>query len=85
MSINITPPTEGRVTLELSWDDAEVLSRLVGLVTGGNLKEFSLTLYEFVQQMNEHVGRNTQNEARKFVAKTAGPNQAVYLYENNPF
>lgn len=71
--IEITAPTDGGVTLNLPWADAEVLTRLVGMCNTGNLRIVSPVLLDFVSQMNEHVGRNTDTEANRYLAEiTAG-------------
>lgn len=67
---DITAPAEGGVMLSLSWDDAEILTRLVGMTNSGNLIHHSPALADFVENMVEHVGRNDVGEARRYKAET---------------
>lgn len=75
----ITAPTDGFVQLTLTWEDAEVLTRLVGRANSGNLKKFSPRLYDFVLEMVEYVGRDTSDEATNFVSERE--NGQIYLVD----
>lgn len=72
MTVEITQPIEGRVVLDLSWDEACVAARAIGLVNSGNLKDNAPTLYEFVLSMVEVIGRNSASEAKEYVASIHG-------------
>lgn len=77
MNYDIVKPTKGRVTLDLSWKEAEILARAVGMVNYGNLKDKCPSLLDFITDMMEQVGRNTHEEARRYVAKVIG--SQVYI------
>lgn len=66
----VTLPTEGSVTLTLDWQEAEVLTRVVGLVNAGDLSKHAPTLYRLVTQLVEEFGRNNESEAENYIAKT---------------
>ena len=68
MIYKIEPPTEGKVTLELSWDDAEILLRVLGWANSGNLREFSPNLARLCEEMHAVFGRNTAPEANKYLS-----------------
>lgn len=76
----IVPPAEGGVTLELSFDDAEMLTRVLGLTNTGNMSRMSPALFDFVQRMIEVVGRNDESEARKYHA-FVGNHQQIHVEE----
>lgn len=73
----VNPPTNGMVTLQLSWTDAEILTRLVGMANTGNLDKHSPALVEFVTEMVGHVGRNNFSEADHYIARAV--NGQVYI------
>lgn len=79
MSIEIVEPQEGKVTLTLSWKDAEILTRIVGLTNTGNIEEHSPVLLEFVTSMVEHVGRSTSVEVNRYLTETRG--KQVYIID----
>lgn len=68
MIYKIEPPTEGKVTLELSWDDAEVLLRVLGWANSGSLMHVSPNLARLCDEMHTVLGRNTANEANKYLS-----------------
>jgi hypothetical protein len=72
MNFDIKSPVEGKVTLDLTWDEAEVLTRVLGLTNSGNLRKHAPGLHEFVQSMVVHVGRGVSGEASKYVAEVGG-------------
>lgn len=63
----VTEPNEGRVTLELNWQDAEILTRIVGLTNSASLNEHSPALHNFVTSMVERIGR--AHESRNYEAR----------------
>lgn len=79
----IVPPEEGGVTLELSFDDAEILARVLGMTNTGNISRMSPALFDFVQHMTEVVGRNNLTEARKYHA-FLGNHMQVHVEELPP-
>lgn len=72
MPYEIIAPTEGKVFLELSWDDAEVLLRALDCTNSGNLQRVSPNLFKLCKEMNLAFGRNTTQEANKYVSEVAG-------------
>lgn len=80
MIFDITPPTSGVVTLELSWDEAEIVTRALGLINAGNMRENAPNLCQFVESMVELVGRSNSSEARKFLV-TSGRFNQMYIHE----
>jgi hypothetical protein len=77
---DINAPTQGKVTLELDWDEAEILARIVGMTNSGNLDTVSPVLAEFVASMVEHVGRNIRSDARKYYAYTENSVVGAQVY-----
>lgn len=72
MSIDIKPRQEGSVTLELSWEEAEVLTRAVGMVNFGDLSRLAPVLSNDMEALLQVFGRNTVSEANRFVARVVG-------------
>lgn len=69
MTVEVTQPTEGRVVLDLSWDEAVIAARAIGMMNSGNMKENGAhTLEEFVRRMVAIVGRNSTSEAQEYIA-----------------
>lgn len=62
----IEEPSKGSVTLELSWDDAVVLTRIVGLTNSGDLTAAAPDLHEFVTEMTEIIGRPSPSDMPRF-------------------
>lgn len=82
-NLNVQPPCEGTVTLELSWTDAEVLTRAVGMTNAGSLREHAPDLLAVIEDLVETFGRNLDGERNRFEAHIR-TNQ-VYIYDNqNP-
>lgn len=77
MSIHIEAPTQGGVTLKLSYHDAEILLRAVGLVNTGSLLQAAPQLLETVDTLLEEFGRNTNLEASRYVAEII--NNQIYI------
>lgn len=44
MSIEITKPTEGRVTLDMTYEDARVVARILGSVNYGDMRKHAYEL-----------------------------------------
>lgn len=59
---NITEPTDGKVVLTLNWQDAQILTRIVGRTNSGNLQEQSPCLYNFVLSMVDRIKREDDSE-----------------------
>lgn len=72
MIYKIEPPTEGKVTVQLSWDDSEILLRALGWANSGNLGEFSPNLFRLFKELHSVFGRNTTQEANKYVSEVVG-------------
>lgn len=68
----IVAPTEASVTLNLSWEDAKVLTRIVGLTNSGCLMEASPVLHRFFDKMVAHIGSNVPAESRDYEADISG-------------
>lgn len=79
MDYEIVTPQEGKVTLELTWAEAEIVARAVGLINRGNLREHSEDLCVWVEAMVESIGRNTNSEANRYTIHVSS-NQA-YLHD----
>lgn len=75
-AFTITEPTDGQITLELDWQDAQILTRILGLTNSGNLQERSPALYNFVRSMVDRIGRDFESE--DYRAQTS--NRQVYVY-----
>jgi hypothetical protein len=75
MNYEITPPSPGEVTLHLTFDEAEIVARAVGLITRGSLTSHSPNLVDFVEDMVEIVGRSNSKEARKYLVLTGSFSQ----------
>jgi hypothetical protein len=78
-------PAEGKLVLELSWDDAEILTRLIGLTNSGSLQQHSKPLHNLVGRMVELVGRNAPKQARRYRATISSGQVWVYDEQNPPF
>lgn len=76
----VTEPTEGRVTLELNWQDAEILTRIVGITNSGSLREHSPILHEFVTSMVERIGRGYESKGHE--VRVSGGQVYVYSVED---
>lgn len=71
MDFKIEAPVEGKVVLEMNWQEAEIATRLLGMANSGNLQTYAPGLHEFVLSMVEHVGRNTRDEAKGYTVEVA--------------
>ena len=65
--ISVEKPTPGSVTIELPYDEAEVLCRAVGMVNTGNLRTHAPNLFEAVEKLVTEFGRNIDSEARRYM------------------
>lgn len=77
--IEIQEPSEGKVTLELTWDEAEILLRAVGMTNLGNLESVSPDLASAVDSMVDLFGRNNTNECRRYLSEIR--NGQVYVID----
>lgn len=84
-TFEITRPTEGRVVLNLDWQDAEIVLRLVGLANTGNLASHSQNLLSIVNSLVEEFGRDNGEANNRYGARIS--NGQVYIYDllNPPF
>lgn len=82
MSVEITKPTKGGVKIELSYEDAEVLLRLVGLSNYGNLVEHSPDLNKVMDALLEEYGGVDEG---RYGARLSGNQAFIYDRENPPF
>ena len=80
MIINITPPSDGEVSFTLSYEDAEILLRLIGLTNSDNLDAHAPEIANLVAALVSEYGR--ENEGR-YGARIS--NDQVYIWDNeNP-
>ena len=77
MHYEIVSPQEGKVTLNLTWAEAEIVARAVGLINSGNLRTHSPDLSDWVDAMTAVIGRNVTNEANRYLVKMS--QQQAYL------
>jgi hypothetical protein len=78
-AIEVTPPANGRVVLDLSWDDAEILLRALGMTNTGSMESVSPNLVSVVGELVKEFGRNNDIEARKYRATVL--KSQVYIEE----
>lgn len=84
MSIEVTRPTEGGVTITLPFNEAEVLLRAVGMVNAGNLREHAPTLMDVVNELLVEFGSSNKPGVR-YGARLANGQAYIYDNENPPF
>lgn len=56
--IEIQTPTEGKVNLDLSWREAEILTRILGVVNSGSLHMLAPRLWNASQDLFRVFGGN---------------------------
>jgi hypothetical protein len=71
MSIEVTPPVDGRVILDMNWEDAEILLRVLGMVNTVSLRTHSPDLLRAVERLIAQFGRSTPNEANRFLVEVS--------------
>ena len=84
-AVEIVRPSDGQVTLTLSYEDAEILTRLIGRCNPGNLVAHSTTLYDAIHSLCEEFGEDDKDAANRFYSAVIGQQVYVYDISYNPF
>ncbi len=81
MDYTIIAPQKGKVTLILDWQEAEIVTRLIGMANHGNLGAHSPNLVAMLTGLLESFGRNLASESNRYTANIQGGQ--VYLFDKD--